>query len=149
MKICFVCTGNTCRSPMAEGFMRYYLEKYKLEIEIMSRGIMVNEASPANLQAIEAMTIYDNDISTHRAKRLKQDEIDDDMIILVMTDSHLEYIKKHYIVKENQLYTLAGFVGEHEDIVDPFGMDQPNYNQCAEDIKGYVKKVAQKLNSQK
>lgn len=145
MKVLFVCTGNTCRSPMAEGFMRYFNERFSLKVETGSRGIMVRDEAPAADYAIEAMANNDISITNHKAKRLKQHEIDDDTLLLTMTDNHKQYIKQNYITGKDQLFTLAEYAGEIEDISDPFGMPQSVYNECANTIKSYVDIVAKKM----
>jgi protein-tyrosine-phosphatase len=145
MKIIFVCTGNTCRSPMAESFAYYYNDKYGLDIKSLSRGLMARDGSSPNKNAVIAMKSYDLDINDHRSNSLKQYEIDEDTLILAMTKHHIDYIKQTFLVEENQLFLLKGFAGEEEEITDPFGMSQEIYNSCAKEIKVSVKNVFKKL----
>lgn len=142
MKVLFVCTGNTCRSPMAEGFMRYFNERYSLKLETGSRGIMARAGAKPADYAVEAMANNDVNIRNHTAKGLKQHEIDDDTVLLTMTNNHKLYIKQNYITNDDQLFTLAEYAGASKDVEDPFGMPQSVYNECAAMIKSYVDVVA-------
>ena len=67
MKIIFVCTGNTCRSAMAEGLAKKVVEKKNLDIEVYSAGIFAVNGEHASYNSIAVMKEYDVDIVTHTA----------------------------------------------------------------------------------
>lgn len=145
MKVIFVCTGNTCRSPMAEGFAKDLINKYHSDIEAISRGVMVRDGGRANENAVTAMDSFGLEIRDHEAKGLKQYDIDDETIILALTQNHVTYIKQNFLVEDDQIYTLKGFAGPEGDISDPFGMSQEIYNACAKEIKEAVKASIEKM----
>ena len=71
MNIIFVCTGNTCRSPMAEGLFKKILQEQKKEnILVSSAGLSVPVSAPASQNAITVMKEQDIDLQQHRAQQL-------------------------------------------------------------------------------
>lgn len=87
MKIIFVCSGNTCRSPLAEALFRKKTEKYKGNLIISSRGISAEEGISADLLSVAAAEKIGIDISNHRSKSLTADDIDSADIIVCMTET--------------------------------------------------------------
>lgn len=147
--ILFVCTGNTCRSPMAVGMVEKALGKQK-GIRLLSAGVIASNGLPASPNAIKVMAEEGIDISTHQTLPLTRDLVERADIIFVMTQWHkLEVIgllekpgKEVYLVKE--------FAEKHSnnnfDIQDPIGKPVEIYRQCRDELKecmsGIVKKIA-------
>lgn len=132
-KILFVCTGNTCRSPMAEGGLRVLLEGKKADnIEVFSAGTGAIPGCPATLYAIEASKTWDADISGHRSRPLSPELLEEVDLILVMTPHHYldvtsmlpEAADKTYLIKK---YPEPG--GDGEGVADPIGGSLDQYNQ--------------------
>ena len=121
MNILFVCTGNTCRSPMAEGYLNY------LEIEgisVKSRGIAAyNEAVSEN--SLNAMQKIGIDISSHTSKQITDTDILWADKIICMSTSHKKLLEP--FCKE-KLQVLG------EGIGDPFGQGLEIYEQCRDEI---------------
>lgn len=141
----FVCTGNTCRSPMAEGMFRKYLaEKLGCEIDCLDRmGYKVSSAGAigvpgfgASREAIAVCEKKSIDIKGHRSKTLCSDLIEQSDYIFAMCKRHCEEIAALSPEAKDRCTLLA----ENTEIPDPIGETATIYNKCAELIEDSVKK---------
>ena len=145
VKFLFVCTGNTCRSPMAKGIFRKYLaEKLQCKVDqldkmgykVCSAGVMNTAGFPASDEAIVACAAKGIDIKAHRNKGLSKELIDESDFIFAMQRMHLDRIIALSPEAVNKCFLLAG----NEEIPDPIGHPQEFFNNCAEFIEKAVKK---------
>lgn len=145
VKFLFVCTGNTCRSPMAEGMFRKYLaEKLKCNVDQLekkgyktfSAGIMDMAGSPASPEAIAACAAKGIHIGAHRSRTLSQQLIEESDFVFAMSRMHRERVVALSPEAVNKCVLLV----ENKDIPDPIGRPQQVYNDCAEMIEKAVKK---------
>ncbi len=141
--IVFVCTGNTCRSPMAEALMKKLLKENNIsDITVFSRGISVFENSGASENSIKAIKKYDIDLSIHRAKGLTFEEVRKTDLILTMSEEHKFAVLSAFPEYKNKAYTLYEFAfDETKDILDPFGGSLSVYENCLNEIYKCVKKL--------
>lgn len=131
MKVLFVCSGNTCRSPLAAAAFRRLLdESGRTDIEVASAGTGAYEGSPASegayLVAIEAGL----DLSAHRARLLDRDMVAEADLILTMSKGHLSRVER--LGGEGKAHLLseyAGYSGDELEIRDPYGGDVEGYRQ--------------------
>jgi len=131
----FVCTGNTCRSPMAEGLSKKYLKTWG---HINSRGLSASYGQGANLKSIIAMDMEEVNIRGHIAQRFSIEEIVATTVILTMTSGHKDYLLAYYPELKGQVTTLLAYVGLSGQVSDPYGGTQDAYNECAKLIKKAV-----------
>lgn len=151
MNILFVCTGNTCRSPMTEGIFKDMLKKQNIaNINVSSAGISVFPEEHANEKAIIALKEKGIDITGHRARQLS-DEVAKADIILTMTVAHKAVIENYYISNlENspKVFTLKEFAAKisgekllSKDIDDPYGRDYNFYKKSRDEIEKELIKI--------
>lgn len=147
MKIIFICTGNTCRSPMAEVLAREIFEKSNIEIEVISRGVSVYTPSGASANALEAVKQYGLDLSSHLSKPISVKDIDESDLVLTMTQSHKQVLKGVCGEDGKDLYTLKEFVEAGDgDVMDPFGQDLKAYCDCADELNMYIGRLPYFIN---
>ncbi|MGP4079379.1 arsenate reductase/protein-tyrosine-phosphatase family protein [Pseudalkalibacillus sp. R45] len=114
MNILFVCTGNTCRSPMAEALLRHYSNG---KIEVQSAGIYAAYGSPASAQSIEVLK--DEGIScNHKSQPLTEDLVEWADLILTMTTQHKQAIISQFPSKLKNVHTIKEHVSDHEETLD-------------------------------
>ncbi len=142
-KLIFVCTGNTCRSPMAEVIYKN-LDK-ESDINVLSRGLVVLFGEPINPKAEVVLKKHDLDISNHISKGLRESEIDENTLILTMTEAHKRKISAALPDAKN-VYTIKEYAGENGDVVDPYGGSLVEYEECYIELARLVKKTVYKLN---
>jgi L-threonylcarbamoyladenylate synthase len=145
VKFLFVCTGNTCRSPMAEGIFRKYLaEKLhcnvdgldKIGYKVDSAGIIGSSGFPASAEAVSACAAMGVDIKAHRNKALSKELIKESDIIYAMEQIHRDRVINLEPKAAEKCLLLAGDTG----IPDPIGHPQEFYDNCAKLIETAVQK---------
>ncbi len=155
INVIFVCTGNTCRSCMAEGLMKEALKGLhdSRRIIISSRGISAFEGEPASGHSIKALkSLWDIDISTHKAKVFGDTDAEQADLILTMTRQHRDIIKRLFPHKKPPIFTLKEYVysnlnpdSSEADISDPYGMPYGVYEACAKELQQCIKLLLNKL----
>jgi len=140
--ILFVCSGNTCRSPMAEYAMRMLLEKERPgRVEVASAGILGLRNQPATIYAQEAAKIWDLDLSPHRSQGLTPELIARADLIFAMAPEHYREVLRLHQQAEDKTYLLKSFPDntlEGDSIADPIGMDLEYYNEVFLEIGEYL-----------
>lgn len=146
--VLFVCTGNTCRSFMAETIARHYLkrrgwEKYLL---VRSAGTATQAGLPASSLARMVMKKLGMEPSEHQTTCLSPQLAEEADLILCMTQGHLARVRQYIPVGCDKIYSLKGYAlglnestaGQALDILDPFGLSEESYRLCAKELENYV-----------
>jgi protein arginine phosphatase len=144
-RILFVCTGNTCRSPMAEAILK---NKNIDGIEVKSAGIYAANGLDASDQAQKVLA-NNNIPHEHQSTLLTKTEVDWADLILTMTSSHKFAILQQYPDADRRLFTLKEFTGEefNHDVVDPFGGNLAIYQKTYQELEILIDKAMKKIKS--
>ena len=142
--ILVVCTGNICRSPMAEGMLKKNLpERLAGRVAISSAGTHALHGNMAQPHAIAVMQGFDIDITGHRARQLSGALVRSSDLILVMERFHLRLVRVRTMLSSAKVRMLTAFEanGEPYDVPDPMGEPVRAYEASAAIIHNCVKGV--------
>ncbi len=165
-KVLIVCTGNTCRSPMAQAMLTQMVQDKELRVEVESAGVSAFGGDAPTPQAEQAMKGYGLDISTHRSRAVHVDMLAECDLILTMTSSHKQQILRvlpdmadkifvlgeyaKYLEQENQTVIQNSTLIDQKsnmnpdvdtskwDVSDPYGQLVDSYIKTAREIKGLL-----------
>jgi glycine hydroxymethyltransferase len=142
--VLFLCTGNICRSPIAEGFFRRLLGNRK-EIEVASAGVHAVRGQPPSLYAVQVCEEEGVDISGLRSQPLTAALVDRATHIFAMTGAHLESIRMLFPQGAEKSFLLREFeepgTTVWRDVPDPIGLGRDVYELCARTIKNALPSV--------
>ena len=144
--ILIVCTGNTCRSAMAEGILKKTASDNNIDnLHICSAGTAAINGAPATDFAVVAAGHWGVDISNHKSQSLTKELIKNSDLILTMGSEHVERILAVDKSMLSKMYLFKGFPEpynmDQERVDDPIGGSLEQYNQTFLELSEVVRKV--------
>lgn len=145
-KIVYVCTGNTCRSPMAEGILKKNLaESRRRDVHVLSAGIGTLDGYPATPTAVSTAAKHGIDISEHHSRRLTAKLFQEVDLVFALADNHYEFMrnfpdadKKLFMVKGFPLQELAD---QEHSVDDPLGGTSEEYEETFKEIEREIERA--------
>lgn len=153
--ILFVCTGNTCRSYMAQAIAEHYLsalEDKGAGVRVLSAGTAAWDGAPPSPQALAVLAEQGIEASVHQSTCLTPELIREADLILAMTGGHRDSVLRLEPQAVGKVFLLKEFPPgqgkpdrpkEQSDIIDPFGMPTEFYRACAAELRERVAKALQ------
>ncbi|MGD8237858.1 MAG: low molecular weight protein arginine phosphatase [Armatimonadota bacterium] len=133
ISVLFVCTGNACRSPMAEAFLNHMAGHNGQQAEAFSAGLCPF-GDAATRETVAAAAEWDVDVSQHQPQPMTDELAQDADVILAMTGMHAAIIETEFLPARGKTFTLLEFIGESGDVPDPFNHPMHVYRECAEQL---------------
>ena len=132
-KVLVVCTGNTCRSPMAEGWLNLKLAGKGWKAE--SAGVAAWGGDSASPEAVEVMREIGVDISAHRTRALTKAAVEGASVVLAMSEGHRREIEHRFPEAAQKTFLVKSFGLEAAgDVADPFGLSADAYRQTRDEL---------------
>jgi protein-tyrosine phosphatase len=140
-EILVVCTGNICRSPMAEGLLKHVLPpNLRDRIAVSSAGTYALHGNQPAPHAVEVMAQWGVDIGGHRARQVSRDMLSRADLTLAMEKSHVQVLRKMLLWKKPPIRLLSEFNPQNSprdapDIEDPYGGPLAQYQACLRTLR--------------
>ncbi|HCX65056.1 MAG TPA: hypothetical protein DHN33_07590 [Eubacteriaceae bacterium] len=139
-EILFVCTGNTCRSPMAEGLLKQLGQGR--DGLVSSAGVLAADGQRASQMAVETMKKRGIDLSKHRSRSLTMEMVEEAEWVLTMTETHRNHILLLLPEHKSKVKTIKEFHDPQTkdlNVIDPYGMSLSAYEKTADELERLIR----------
>jgi protein-tyrosine phosphatase len=155
-KILFVCTGNTCRSVIAQALFQKLKDELdpELNYQAYSAGIAAIEGSMPTSEAIYCMAKYGLDITTHNARQVDEQIIKNSSLILTMTNQQKNILKEKFFRASHKIFLFRPFCLqtkhiENKEVEDPYGKSISFYEDLCYLLENDIKSLINRLREDK
>ena len=147
VRILFVCTGNTCRSPMAAALLQDRLKSWRVaeDFTVSSAGIAAWTGQAASAAAVEVMARQGISLAEHTAQLIDNRRVYASDLVLALTVSHKESLLCIAPGARNRIFTLGEYAGKPGDVTDPMGKSREVYQACADQLTELIEAARDKI----
>ena len=138
--VLFVCTGNVCRSPMAEALLRHHLPPGS-PWRVASAGISAFDGDAPSADAVEALAEQEIELPAHRSQCLTEKLVREAQVIVALTRSHRDDILDRFPAATQKVFLLRSFdprSSDDKDVPDPIGSGLAVYRRCRDCIAAAI-----------
>lgn len=145
-QVLLICTGNTCRTPMAEGILKKLLAEQGAQmVHVKSAGIGAMDGMPASFIGVSVSRMHEVNIMHHRSQQVTKKLMDKSDLVLVMAENHMNYMREKFPQHMNKVHLLKNFENddppEDPNVFDPIGGDAELYEEVFLGLEEEMKRI--------